>query len=104
MSKMSEMDAVISDLRSAAATINSVADSLFEMFCGKEVEPDAPVKAVKPTLTLPEVRAVLADKSRAGFTAQIKELLRKHGAEKLSGIDPAEYEGLLADAEGLGNG
>ena len=103
MSKMSEMDTVISDLRSAAETITGVADALFCMCCGTE-EPEALVEPPKPVLTLPEVRAVLADKSRAGFTAQIKELLRKHGAEKLSGIDPAEYEGLLADVEVLGNG
>ena len=55
----------------------------------------------EPTLTLEEVRAALADKSRAGFTAQIRSLLQKHGSDKLSGIDPVNYKGLLADAEGL---
>ena len=47
--------------------------------------------------------AVLADKSRAGFTEQVKELLKKHGADKLSAVDPAEYKALLADAEVIGN-
>lgn len=64
----------------------------------KEPEPPA-----EKELTLEEVRAVLADKSRAGFTEQVKELLKKHGADKLSAIDPAEYKALLADAEVLGN-
>ena len=40
----------------------------------------------------------------AGFTKEVKELLMKHGANKLSEIDPAEYEALLTDAEVLGNG
>ena len=45
--------------------------------------------------------AVLAEKSRAGHTAEVKALLLKHGADKLSDIDPAEYPALLADAEVL---
>ncbi len=54
-------------------------------------------------LTLEAVRAVLADKSRAGFTAQIRSLLQKYGANKLSEIDPTSYKALLADVEGLNN-
>ena len=44
---------------------------------------------------------VLAEKSRAGHTAEVRALLVKHGAEKLSDIDPARYPALLADAEVL---
>ena len=44
---------------------------------------------------------MLAEKSRAGHTAAIRELLRKHGAEKLSLVDPQHYEALLKDVEGL---
>jgi len=42
--------------------------------------------------------------SSRGFTAQVKELLRQHGAATLSGIDPTEYAALIKDAEGLENG
>ena len=52
-------------------------------------------------LTLEEVRAVLAEKSRSGHTEEVRELLNKHGADKLSEIDPAEYAALLAEAEVL---
>lgn len=55
----------------------------------------------KPTLTLEEVRAVLADKSRAGHTAEIRELLKKYGASKLSLVDPKDYESLLRETEVL---
>ena len=55
-------------------------------------------------MSLTEVRAVLAEKSRAGFTKEVKELLIKHGADKLSEINPTEYEALLAEVEVLGNG
>ena len=52
-------------------------------------------------LTLEEVRAVLAEKSRSGHTEEVRALLNKHSADKLSEIDPAEYAALLAEAEVL---
>ncbi len=99
MSKMSEMSATIKELRDIASSVNSIANRLAEQFSGNEPEPEA--APVEPVLTLEAVRAVLADKSRAGFTAQIRSLLQKYGADKLSGVDPANYKALLADAEGL---
>ena len=59
--------------------------------------------AKEKTLSLTEVRKILADKSRAGFTAEIKQILIRHGAEKLSEIAPSEYAALVADVEVLGN-
>ena len=50
------------------------------------------------------IRAILADKSREGFTAQIRELLQKYGASKLSEVDAKHYKALIADVEGLSNG
>ena len=58
-------------------------------------------KAEPKPLTLEQVRAALAEKSRAGHTSEVKALLIKHGADKLSDIDPAEYPALLAEAEVL---
>ena len=91
-------------LRSAAATINEVANTLEEMFSTTADRTlDAAVPA-EPKLTLAQVRAVLADKSRKGHTAEIRTLLQKYGAAKLSGIDPANYKALLADVEVLTDG
>ena len=104
MGRISELELAIKDLRSAAATINEVANTLAEMFSTTADEaPDAATPA-EPQLTLEQVRAVLADKSRMGFTAEIRSLLQKYGAGKLSGIDPANYKALVADAEVLGDG
>lgn len=91
MGKLSELDMVIKDLRNASATILEVADTLAEMFGDKPEEEVAP--------TLETVRAVLAEKSRTGHTAEVRSLLKKYGATKLSQIDPANYKALLADAE-----
>lgn len=101
MSKMSEMSATIEELRRCAAAISDAANWLAEQFSGNEPEPEAPPE--EPVLTLEAVRAVLADKSRAGFTTQIRSLLQKYRADKLSGVDPANYKALLAEVEGLDN-
>ena len=65
----------------------------------KESKPESPEKAV----ALTEVRALLAGKSREGFTEEVKQLLMKHGAEKLSGIAESEYAALMKEAERLGS-
>lgn len=98
MGKISELDMAISDLRKAAAAINDAADTLTEMFSGAAAE-ETPIK--ESPLTLEQVRAVLAEKSRNGHTAEIRALLQKYGASKLSDVDPANYRALLADAEVL---
>lgn len=48
----------------------------------------------KPAVTLEEVRMALAEKSRDGFTAQVKALLTDYGANRLSDVDPSDYAGI----------
>ena len=47
------------------------------------------------------VRAVLAEKSQEGKTREVKALLMKYDAGKLSGVKPEDYEDLLKEAEVL---
>lgn len=104
MSKMNDMAMTIEELRNAATAINDAANWLAQQFREEsEAAEKAEVPAVpaKPTLTLEEVRAVLANKSRTGHTAEIRELLKKYGASKLSLVDPKHYEPLLREAEVL---
>ena len=107
MRKTSELALVTEELRNAAATLCSVAENLSTLFADQAEQNTTPAstiqKAEKP-LTLEAVRAVLAEKSRDGHTADIRAILEKHGAAKLSEIDPTKYTALLADAEALGNG
>ena len=116
MSKMKLLLDVVSDLRSLAASLQAVADAVAQ---GGQEQPDQTTeekpaqkpekknvakqveKAEPKPLTLEQVRAALAEKSRAGHTSEVKALLIKHGADKLSDIDPAEYPALLAEAEVL---
>ena len=106
MSKMSDMSMTIEELRNAAVAINDAANWLAQQFSSDDKQQAAekaevPAAPAKRTLTLEEVRAVLADKSRAGHTAEIRELLKKYGASKLSLVDPKHYESLLREAEVL---
>ena len=103
MSKMSDMAQIIEELRTAAAAITDAANWLAQQFSDAgDAEPATqPKSEEKPALTLEQVRAVLADKSRAGHTAAIRDLLQKYGASKLSQVDPKNYEALLRDAEVL---
>lgn len=122
MGKVKLLLDVIADMRSLADSLQAVADAMTQTEpadvpeentgekpkkaggkkAAKEAAKTSPLPAPeeKP-LTLEEVRMVLAEKSRAGHTAEVRALLIKHGAEKLSDIDPARYPSLLADAEVL---
>lgn len=101
MSKMAELDAVISELITATAAINEAVNTITEMFGGSR-EPEPQLEPA-PVITREDVRAILAEKSSKGFTAEVRKLLKAHGADRLSGIDPAEYPALIKEAETIGN-
>lgn len=101
MSKVKLLLDVVEDLRSLADSVQAVADAMLQNEPTVDAEPKTPAPAPKKELSLEEVRAVLGEKSRAGFTTEIQALLKKYGASKLSGIDPKHYEALLKDVEVL---
>lgn len=67
----------------------------------EELPKEEKVKQEEKTYEIEDVRKILADKSRLGHTAKIRELLEKYGAKKLSEIDPSNYKSLVADVEKL---
>lgn len=95
MSKMSELSQVLDEMVSCSENLIQAAKALKDIFSSTEEE--------KKSVSLEDVRAVLAEKSRRGFTEEVKEIISKHGADRLSGIDPSEYESLLSEAEVIGN-
>lgn len=128
MSKMSQLSAELDELRHCGEILIGISDTLREMFSGdedaaegketsaakpkgkakaakaapeQEKEPEKPAEPEKQ-LTLTDVRAVLAEKSKAGFTEEVKALIAKHGADRLSEVPETEYAALLADSEVLG--
>ena len=108
MGRVKELSAIVDEIRDCGQKMLGIADSLAEMFGGDQTDTASPgagasakKKAAPEPPTLEQVRAVLAQKSADGFTDQMRALLQKHGADKLSAVDPAKYAALLADAEGL---
>ena len=113
----------ITEMRSVAQRLNQWADDLEASFRGEEApadevdagesavaskeegtadqagaEPAAAPKADK-TLTLPEVRTILAGKCAEGFGTQVKALIESYGAVSLKEV-PAEKYGELLEAVG----
>jgi len=64
---------------------------------------EKPEKSSTPEkkISITEVRAVMAEKSRAGKTQEIKQLLKEFGADKLSSVPEERYEELMKRAEVL---
>lgn len=105
MGRMNDLSLVVAELKECGEKLIKVSDSLAELFSSAE-KTDAPKETTAPkagpkTMTLEEVRAVVAEKSRSGHTAAIKALLEKYGAVKLSDIPAEKYAALLADVEVL---
>ncbi|WMJ86737.1 rRNA biogenesis protein rrp5 [Anaerocolumna sp. MB42-C2] len=106
MSKVSLLLDVINDLKKLTGSLQTLAETFDTNVSagGAQAETSALVTETKPAkkkITLEQVREVLAEKSHDGFTAEIRALLEKYGADKLSKIDSAHYAALLADAEAL---
>lgn len=84
----------------------NLASSIGVLLTALESDEEIPKKEEKvnqneKSYEIEDVRKILADKSRLGHTANIRELLEKYGAKKLSEIDPSNYKYLVADVEKL---
>ncbi|MGI6256632.1 MAG: hypothetical protein ACOYJU_00975 [Anaerovoracaceae bacterium] len=110
MSQMKELSSYLDELRKAGKSIVenatnlmeagqavlNIADSLNTLF-GKKEETPTEEKAIEFT----DVRAKLAEKSREGHTDEVKALLKKYGADRLSDIKPDDYAALMSEVEVL---
>ena len=106
LSKTHPLFDIVLNLRTLADNFQVLADIVTENEPTAAAQAKTPATAKEPEpktkpVTLEQVRAVLAEKSQQGLTAEVRVLLEKYGAPKLSQIDPANYAALLADAETL---
>ena len=110
MSKMSDLDLTLDEMKKCGETLIGISESLREIFSGTEEAAAEPVKAEKKTepkkeepkpISFEELRAVMAKKTRVSKenTDAVRELLKKHGVNKLSEVKPEEYAELLKEAE-----
>ena len=115
MTTRSQFVSALEELRESAVRLVKASEALLEIARGEKetTQPSGPeaeneeTKLAEPTekpASLAEVRALLAEKSRDGFTTEVRAIIVAHGANKLSEIDPSEYASVMKEAEGIGNG
>lgn len=109
MGKVNELLQLIEELNRCGNTLIDISEELKNLFSGSEEDSrktEAKTKTAEKaskeekTISLEDVRAVMADKSRKGYTAEVKALLTKRGVNKLSDINPKDYAALLAEVGG----
>ena len=88
---------VAEDIQSLAESIRAVRTAGTG---GSPEEKKIPEKE-EPVITLEQVRGVLAEKSRDGHTAEVRAIIKKFGADRLSDIDSKDYAAVLKEAEVL---
>ncbi len=111
--KKTDKTVLAEGFRKLAAVYAEMADQLDGTADTPSKKAEAPEPAPEPTLAVEEpvkavtkenVRAILAEKSRLGFRAEVKALLTAHGADRLSDItDPETLAALAREAEVIGS-
>ena len=98
---MSEVYLTLADgFEKLAAGYRALAGQSADIQSEAEVPASSSVKETK-SIGIEAVRAVLAEKSRDGKTREVKALLMKYDAGKLSGVKQEDYAALLAEAAAL---
>lgn len=92
---------VVEDIRSLADSIQAVCSLVIDSRPKETDEPKALPEKKPEQIPLEKVRGVLAEKSRSGHTAEVRAIIQKYGADRLSDIDPKDYPAVLAEAEVL---
>lgn len=96
-----EMQKLAAGLAECGKALLRMAHTLTE----KKDEDPAAEEEKKPEkkLSLEDVRRVAADKARQGHTDEVRQLIQKFGADKLSGVDAAKYSALMEELEAMGH-
>lgn len=118
MSRMSELSQVLDEMISCGEGMIRAAQEIKAIFSDTAEESPAKAETAAPAAepaavkaepekepikySFTDVRKAFADKSHAGFTAQVKELISKYGASRLSDIKEEDYAALMADLEVIG--
>ncbi len=78
--------------------------NLFIEALDSEETPKAEPACELVPITLEEVRTVLAELRRDGKTQEVKAILKRHGASRLSEVNPDEWEAILDEAAEIRHG
>ena len=106
MSKTRLLLEVIQDIRSLADSLETLCDAVMSNEPQPEPVEESPAEEAvpeetKPTFTFEEVRAALAKKSKDGKSADVRALISRYDATKLSEINPDDYSDVMQEAEAM---
>ena len=92
------LENLANELANCTKTLLRIVETLENEMNSKleELEKEIPERK---SLSFEEVRKAAANKSRQGFTAEVKALIEKYGAEKLSSVKPEDYESFMKELE-----
>lgn len=108
MSKMSELSQVLDELVACGERLIQTANAIHDIFTAETDEQPKPIPGAEPQAeesakyTFVDVRKAFSAKSHAGYTEQVKTLIGKYGAAKLSAVKEEDYPALMADLEKIG--
>ena len=91
---------VIKDLENLTVHLKALFDDAGASGVGCKETASNNKESVKK-VSLEDVRAVLAKLSQHGKTAEVKALIVKFGANRLSELDESKYAELLEEAKGM---
>ena len=116
---MTPMMKLINALNALVAALQEIAGEETKIEMGQFVEiytpPELEEPPAQPTetktsaetqkaeVTHDDVRAALAEKSRLGFKNEVKALMKKYGADKVSALPQDKCAEILKEAEKIGS-
>lgn len=97
----------IKDKKVLADSLKKLSEVLAELaeMLTEAPKTEKPAAEPKVVFTYEQARAVLAEKARTGFRAEVKAILTSHEVKQLSDVKDSELFALIiSEAEALGNG
>lgn len=102
MDKNKIIQNIIDDLNSITDNLETLGKMLNESADLEETKQKKNTKEIEQRqLTLEEVRAAMAEKNREGHREEVKAILLKYGADKLTALDPEHYAEVLKEVGGI---
>lgn len=109
MSKMNELSRMLDTLVSCGNSMIEVANALREYYSGamdqqvaeEEKRPETVPAEPEKEIEFVDVRMAFSAKSHAGYTEQVRALIGKYGADRLSAVKKEDYAAILADLEAI---
>ncbi len=113
MGKFKDLDIMLQEIESNVVAIKESAESIrkwaasypneeadHEAYKNEEIERDDQEDERNKEI-FSKIKSILIEVSRDGRTLEVRELIAKYGAEKLSAVHEHDYKSLLKDAKEL---